>query len=423
MTKKKPHKKNKSAYHAKVPSNGSKARYYEDDRVKSGALESGRSIPVRYDQGSLDYDSEYGLAGDIYARYMAEADRPFHPLPTGYEADYGFNPYDGYVSGESVAPLTHRQSGGQHADPRYRNPEEPAAEVSLDSAESSREIPARYDDPAGTYEAEYTDVADSYGAFLTEEAPRSLPQLDYAGDYGGNMYDCFYNTGEDEGYCRWQYGQKGPAPARDYSPEGPAAPEAEPAVEGDAYSPNIYDCYYNTGADGGYCTLHYDGPTAVPDLPIQPGPSGSPAAYDRDYGGNAYDCYYGTGQDDGFCAVDYGQAGLEAGGPDKTFRLHEKALVKMFDHTVNRVDGLLALKGRMEEAGDQRHGDVTLALEAVLAYGTDGKKVFAQITDELTKALAIMAGLTVRACHIEVLDIITRADFNKTYENTSSSDK
>ena len=372
MTKKKPDKNKKSVYHAQVPSNGSKARYHEDGRVKSGALESGRSIPIRYDQGSLDYDSEYGPAGDVYARYMAEADRPFHPLPTGYEADYGLNPYDGYVSGESVAPLTHRQSGGRHADPRYRNPEEPAAEVSLDSAESSQTIPVRYDDPAGTYEAEYTDVVDSYGVFLTEEAPRSLPQLDYAGDYGGNMYDCFYNTGEDEGYCRWQYGQKSPVPARDYSPEGPAAPEADPAVEGDAYSPNICDCYYNTGADGGYCTLHYDGPTAV---------------------------------------------------PDKTFRLHEKALVKMFDHTVNRVDGLLALKGRMEEVGDQGRGDVTLALEAVLAYGTDGKKVFAQITDELTKALAIMAGLTVRACHIEVLDIITRADFNKTYEDTSSSDK
>ncbi|MFP5522153.1 hypothetical protein [Peptococcus simiae] len=431
-----------------------------------------------------------------------------------YAADYGHNPYDAYVSGDSVPPLVHRTRGGEHGRQGQQNVSQGPTGLRRGSLETSWQIPVRYGDYASAYGREYTGATAPYDRYVQPaqagyQAQGPKAPMTYTGDYQGNAYDCYYGTGQDDGYCDWQFGQAGPA-----GPQGPGmfqeAPHRAPAHADGDYGANAYDCYYGTGGDDGYCAINYQGPTAQsgqqpqagyqaqgPKAPMtytgdyqgnaydcyygtgqddgycdwqfgQAGPAGpqgpgmfqeaphrAPAHADGDYGANAYDCYYGTGGDDGYCAINYqgptaqsGQqpqadqeaqqaqqaqpaqpaqvsapaAGQPAGdqgqGQSRTFSLSREALQKVFAQAVADIDGLLALDGQMAgtEAG-QAAGQVDLNLQAVLAYGAKGREIFRALSDSLDAALQDQAGLSVHTCHVEVVDIMVREDFNDRYQS------
>ncbi|MFM9413974.1 hypothetical protein ACKQTC_06310 [Peptococcus simiae] len=232
-----------------------------------------------------------------------------------YAADYGHNPYDAYVSGDSVPPLVHRTRGGEHGRQGQQNVPQGPTGLRRGSLETSRQIPVRYGDYASAYGREYTGATAPYDRYVQPgQGSSQVPKapMTYTGDYQGNAYDCYYGTGQDDGYCDWQFGQAGPA-----GPQGPGmfqeAPHRAPAHADGDYGVNAYDCYYGTGGDDGYCAIHYQGPTAQSGQPAQAGYQAqgpkAPMTYTGDYQGNAYDCYYGTGQDDGYCDWQFGQAG------------------------------------------------------------------------------------------------------------------
>ncbi|MFP5527595.1 hypothetical protein ACLGL1_03820 [Peptococcus simiae] len=420
-----------------------------------------------------------------------------------YAADYGHNPYDAYVSGNSVPPLVHRTRGGEHGRQSQQHISQGPTGLRRGSMETSRQIPVRYGDYASAYSQEYTGATAPYDRYAQpargsqpaqggqQVQPAKAP-MTYTGDYQGNAYDCYYGTGQDDGYCDWQFGQAGP--------QSPAmfqeAPHRSPAHADGDYGANAYDCYYGTGGDDGYCAVHYQGPTAQDSQPAQGGqqvqPAKAPMTYTGDYQGNAYDCYYGTGQDDGYCDWQVGQvgpagpqgpgmfqeaphrapahadgdysanaydcyygtggddgycainyqgptaqsgqqpqadqeaqqaqqaqpAGDQGQGQSRTFSLSREALQKVFAQAVADIDGLLALDGHMasSEAG-QAAGQVDLNLQAVLAYGAKGKEVFRALSDSLDAALQDQAGLSVHTCHVEVVDIMVREDFNDQYQS------
>lgn len=114
-----------------------------------------------------------------------------------------------------------------------------------------------------------------------------------------------------------------------------------------------------------------------------------------------------------------------------TFTFSEKVLEKIAAQAVRDVSGILAMAGdvsdslfdRFKNAGPRAEvvdEGVRLELKVVLAYGVNGKEVFKEVVDNITKQIQEMTDMTIDAIHIEVVDIMDRDEFYQQYASQAS---
>lgn len=113
------------------------------------------------------------------------------------------------------------------------------------------------------------------------------------------------------------------------------------------------------------------------------------------------------------------------------FYFSEIVIEKIASQAVYDVDGILALageisknpftdvRGQAAEAKINQNG-VIINLRVVLAYGVNGREVFREIRNNVSNQIKAMTDLDVDAVHIEVVDIMTREEFNTRYESQAS---
>ena len=113
---------------------------------------------------------------------------------------------------------------------------------------------------------------------------------------------------------------------------------------------------------------------------------------------------------------------------EDTFTFSEKVLEKIAAQAVRDVDGVLAMAGDVSNSIFERFTQqstkaevvdegVRIDLRVVLAYGVNGKEVFKQVVEHITKQIQSMTDLSVDAIHIEVVDIMDRDEFNAQYQS------
>lgn len=113
---------------------------------------------------------------------------------------------------------------------------------------------------------------------------------------------------------------------------------------------------------------------------------------------------------------------------ENSLTFENRVLEKIANYSVKNIEGILELKGNITSSvkslfsrEDTTQGvsaevgkkEVALDIEIVAEYGKDIPNAFKQAIEQITKNVALMTGLDVVEVNMNVSDIQTRADYEK----------
>lgn len=133
-------------------------------------------------------------------------------------------------------------------------------------------------------------------------------------------------------------------------------------------------------------------------------------------------------------------AGVDEKVQEDSFKFADNVIEKIAGIAAREIKGILALKGNFisdfasgivnsEEAVDPTRGvsvevgekNVVVDFKMIVEYGAPAPEIFKQLREHISQQIETMTGLHLAALHVEVIDVMTKEEFQKAAQSRFNS--